>query len=44
MAKKSTRLQALQDIFGENGISADMIEHNDTLVEKIKGYADAVPD
>lgn len=44
MAKKSTRLQALQDIFEENGISADMIEHNDTLVEKIKGYADAVPD
>lgn len=44
MAKKSTRLQALQDIFEENGISADMIEHNDTLVEKIKGYADTVPD
>ena len=34
----------LQDIFEENGISAEMIEHNDTLVEKIKGYADTVPD
>lgn len=44
MAKKSTKLQALQDIFEENGISADTIEQNDTLVEKIKGYADTVPD
>lgn len=44
MAKKSTKLQALQDIFEENGISAEMIERNNTLVEKIKGYADTVHD
>ena len=44
MAKKSTKLQALQDIFEDNGISAEAIERNDTLIEKIKGYADTVPD
>lgn len=44
MSKKSTKLQALQDIFEENGISAETIERNDALIEKIKGYADAVPD
>lgn len=44
MAKKSTKLQALQDIFEENGISAETIERNDALIEKIKKYADAVPD
>ena len=44
MAKKSTRLQALQDIFDENGISAETIERNDALIRKIKGYADTVRD
>ena len=44
MAKKSTRLQALQDIFDENGLSAEAIERNDALIEKIKKYADAVAD
>ena len=44
MAKKSTKLQALHDIFDENDISAETIERNDVLVEKIKKYADAVPD
>ena len=44
MAKKSTKLQALQDVFEGNGISPEMIEHNDTLIEKIKGYADTVSD
>lgn len=34
----------MQGVFEENGISAEMIEGNDTLVRKIKGYADAVPD
>ena len=44
MAQKSTKLQALQDIFEENGISAEMIERNDSMIEKIKGYAGRVPD
>lgn len=44
MAKKSTKLQALQDVFEGNGISPEMIGHNDTLIEKIKGYADMVSD
>lgn len=44
MAKRSTKLQALQDIFEENGISAETIERSDALIEKIKKYADAVPD
>lgn len=44
MARRSTKLQALQGVFEENGISSEMIEGNDALVRKIKGYADAVPD
>lgn len=44
MARKSTKLQALQDIFEENDISAEMMEQNDSLIEKIKGYADTVQD
>ena len=44
MAQKSTKLQALQDIFEENGISAEMIERSDSMIEKIKGYAGRVPD
>ncbi|MCM1088702.1 MAG: hypothetical protein NC419_11125 [Muribaculaceae bacterium] len=44
MEKRSTKLQALQDILEENGISAETIERSDALIEKIKKYADAVPD
>ena len=44
MAKKSTRLEALQHTFNENGISPDTIELNDSLIRDIKKYADAVPD
>ena len=44
MAKKSTKLQALQEVFEENGICTETIERNDALIEKIKAYADAVPD
>lgn len=44
MAKKSTRLEALQHTFNENGISPDTIELNDSLIQDIKKYADAVPD
>ncbi len=44
MAKRSTKLQILQNIFEENGISAETIERSDALIEKIKKYADAVPD
>lgn len=44
MAKKSTRLEALHNIFEENGISPDTIELNDSLIQDIKKCADMVPD
>lgn len=44
MAKKSTRLEALHQVFEENGISSDTIELSDSLIRDIKSYADAVPD
>lgn len=44
MAKKSTRLEALHSTFAKNGISPDTIELNDSLIQNIKKYADAVPD
>ena len=44
MAKKSTRLEALHNIFEENGISPDTIELNDSLIMDIKKHAEAVPD
>jgi len=44
MPKKSTRLQALNETFRENGISAETIECNDELIQNIKKNADAVPD
>ena len=44
MAKKSTKLEALNEIFEENGISADKIENNDELIKNIKKSADSVPD
>lgn len=44
MAKKSTRLEALHNMFEENGISPDTIELNDSLIQDIKKHADAVPD
>lgn len=44
MAKKSTRLEALHQTFEENRISPNTIELNDSLIQDIKKYADAVPD
>ena len=44
MAKKSTRLETLHNIFEENGISPDTIELNDFLIQNIKEHADKVPD
>ena len=44
MAKKSTRLEALHNIFEEYEISPDTIELNDSLIQSIKKHADAVPD
>lgn len=44
MAKKSTHLEALHDIFEENGISPDTIELNDSLIQDIKKHAEMVPD
>ena len=44
MAKKSTRLETLGEVFRENGISPNAIEGNDVLIRKIKEHADTVPD
>ena len=44
MSKKSTRLELLQDIFEEDGISSDSIELNDALIKNIQKYADTVHD
>lgn len=44
MAKKSTKLEALQKVFQENAVSLDSIECNDILIQKIKKNADAIPD
>lgn len=44
MPKKSTRLEALNEAFRENGISPELLEGNDSLIKKIKKNADEVPD
>lgn len=44
MAKKSTKLEALQKVFQEHAISPDSIEWNDALIQKIKKNADTIPD
>lgn len=44
MAKKSTRLKELHNIFRENGIFPETVMGNDTLIRKIKKHADEVPD
>ncbi len=44
MSKKSTRLELLQNIFEDHGISSDSIELNDALIKEIQKYADAVHD
>lgn len=44
MAKKSTRLEALNNTFQESGISPETVMQNDRLIREIKKHADAVPD
>lgn len=44
MSKKSTKLEALNDIFEENGITQDDIVCHDALIHEIKRSADAIPD
>lgn len=44
MPKRSTRLEALNETFRENGISPEILEGNDSLIKKIKKNADAVHD
>lgn len=44
MAKKSTKLQALQETFATHDISAETIEQNDVLIRMIKKNADTVKD
>jgi len=42
MAKKSTKLEALHDIFDENGFTLKNIETNTGLIEEIKRNVDGV--
>lgn len=44
MSKKSTKLEALGEIFRENGISSETLTGNETLIRELKKNADAVPD
>ena len=44
MAKRSTKLEALNDIFKENGIDRDSIPIRDDLTRVLKKNADAIPD
>lgn len=43
MAKKLTRLEAFQDLFKGNNITASSIG-SDTLIQTVKGYAETVKD
>lgn len=44
MAKRSTKLEALNDFFKENGIDRDSIPIRDDLIRVLKKNADAIPD
>ena len=44
MAKRSTKLEALNDIFKENGIDRNSIPIRDDLIHVLKKNADAIPD
>lgn len=44
MSKKSSRLEALQEVFVEHKITKDTIEWNDAIIQKIKKNANAVQD
>lgn len=44
MAKRSTKLETLNDIFTENRITSYDVEVHDRLIREIKKNADAIPD
>lgn len=44
MYKKSTKLEALNGIFEENGITQGRLPFQDDLIHEIKKNADAIPD
>ena len=44
MSKRSTKLEALNDIFKENDITQVDISFHDDLIQEIKKNADAIPD
>lgn len=44
MAKKSTKLKALQDLFEENEITSKDIDISDHLILELKKNADTIPD
>ena len=44
MSKKSTKLEALHDLFEENNIQVNLIEGNDALIEAVKKNAEAISD
>ena len=44
MSKKSTKLEALHDLFAENNIQVDLIEGNGAIIEAVKKNAGAIQD
>lgn len=44
MSKKSTKLEALHDLFEENNIQIHLIEGNDVLINAFKKNAETIPD
>lgn len=44
MSKKSTKLEALHDLFEENNIQVNLIEGNDAIIEAVKKNAETIPD
>lgn len=44
MSKKSTKLEALHDLFEENNIQVDLIEGNGAIIEAVKKNAGAIQD
>ena len=44
MSRKSTKLEALHDLFEENNIQVDLIEGNDALINAVKKNAGSIPD
>lgn len=44
MSKKSTKLEALHDLFEDNNIRVNLMEGNDALIKAVKKNAETIPD